>query len=151
MGHGNAQYDDNLLVELIARGDMTYEQIGREVGLSASCVGRVARGESRPELQPRIDAVTKAYAESARRLGRRLAHEAMTTLANLMNDPKQPAQVRRACALDILNHALGDPSRPQVSVTQSQAVLPGLTRERARALARLEGGPDDDDADEDEF
>jgi len=47
-------YDEDLLVELIARGDVSQTEIGRRVGVSRRTVWRIANGQSRPDLQQRI-------------------------------------------------------------------------------------------------
>ena len=67
--HRKKQYDDDLLVELIARGDMPRAKIARRVGLSRGSVQRIAAGLVRPELQPRIAAAVKGQRETAFRMG----------------------------------------------------------------------------------
>ena len=44
-----AEYDDEVLVEMLADGNYTYVQIAEELGLTETYVGKVARGERRPE------------------------------------------------------------------------------------------------------
>ncbi|GAH84277.1 unnamed protein product, partial [marine sediment metagenome] len=56
-GYRNKEYDDELLVELIARGNLSYCRIAERVGLSPGMVGKIARGESRLDLRPRIAAI----------------------------------------------------------------------------------------------
>jgi len=62
-------YDDNLLVDMIARGDQTYESIARDLGISRAAVRRIASGGMRPELQPRIAAAARAHRDQAHRMG----------------------------------------------------------------------------------
>ena len=62
-------YDDNLLIDMIARGDQTYESIARELGISREAVRRIASGRMRPELQPRIAAAARAHRDQAHRMG----------------------------------------------------------------------------------
>jgi len=64
-------YDDELMVELIARGDQTNESIARELGTNRETVRRIASGQLRPELQPRIAAAVKAHRDQAFRMGAR--------------------------------------------------------------------------------
>ena len=64
-------YDDDLLIDLIARGEQTYKSIGRQLGLAGQTVRRIASGEVRPELQPRIAAGARAHGDQAFRLGAR--------------------------------------------------------------------------------
>ena len=67
--HRKKQYDDDLLVELIARGDTSRAKIARRVGLSRGSVQRIAAGLVRPELQPRIAAAVKGQRDTAFRMG----------------------------------------------------------------------------------
>lgn len=63
------QYDDDLLVELIACGRLSYAEIGRRLGLNKTVVARIARGRLRPDLQTRIDAAARNYVLAARAPG----------------------------------------------------------------------------------
>ena len=65
-------YDDDLLVELIARGDSTKKQIAKRVGISHALVSDISSGRRRGDLQPRINVATRSYVrEARRRQGRR--------------------------------------------------------------------------------
>ena len=44
-----AEYDDGMLVEMLAGGNYTYVQVAEELGLTETYVGKVAGGERRPE------------------------------------------------------------------------------------------------------
>jgi len=66
-----AEYDDDALVDLLADGGRTYEQIAEELGLSEGYVAKVARGERRPELQRRLLSGRRGMIEEARRVGAR--------------------------------------------------------------------------------
>ena len=50
----NAKYDEELVVTLLAKGELTYAQIAKRVGITESMVGKIARGESRKDLHERI-------------------------------------------------------------------------------------------------
>jgi len=50
----NANYDDELLVDLLSGGGLTYAQIAEKVGLSMSMVGKIARGQCRTNLHTRV-------------------------------------------------------------------------------------------------
>ncbi len=65
-------YNDNQLVQLLARGELSDRQIAERLGLSPSQVGRIARGEKRPELQPRILAAMRETLKAAWKNGGRL-------------------------------------------------------------------------------
>ncbi len=47
-------YDEDLLVELIACGDVSQTEIAKRVGVSRRTVWRIANGHSRPDLQTKI-------------------------------------------------------------------------------------------------
>ena len=66
-------YEDDVLVDRLARGKCTQAEIGEELGLSEAYVGKVARGERRPELWRRIGMVREAMVTEARALGARHA------------------------------------------------------------------------------
>ena len=67
----NKEYDDDLLVELIASGQMPATRIARHVGISPTQVRRITRGLGRPELQARIHAAVRANEAEAHRLAAR--------------------------------------------------------------------------------
>lgn len=111
MGKPKKKYDDEELVLDIANGVMTYRQIGAKHGLAKGSIGRIARGECRPELQTRIDAATWGMHEQARRMGARLASAAMTCLGKIIADDSTAGhETRRKAAVDILKFVFGDVS-----------------------------------------
>ena len=69
----HVEYDDDLLVELIGRGETSFEQIARRVGISRGMVRKIARGELRADLLPRINAALRATLRRARATIRRQA------------------------------------------------------------------------------
>ena len=48
------KYDDDMMVELIVRGELSHAKIAEKVGVSRRTVWQVANGLSRPDLQRRI-------------------------------------------------------------------------------------------------
>ncbi len=64
-GRKTADYDDNLLVDLIARCELTNKQIADRVGLSTNMVAKIARGETRAELRSPITAAMRKYLRRA--------------------------------------------------------------------------------------
>jgi len=64
--------NDNQLVQLLARGELSDRQIADRLGLSPSQVSRIARGEKRPDLQPRICAAMRRNLKEAWKNGGRL-------------------------------------------------------------------------------
>ncbi len=67
--HRQKEYDDDRLVELLGDGTISHAKIAAEIGISKSMVSRIARGEARPDLQPRIQAIVRARREEFERLG----------------------------------------------------------------------------------
>jgi len=65
------QYDDEL-IELLGRGELADREIADRLGLSPSQVGRIARGEKRADLQPRICAAMRRNLKEAWKNGGRL-------------------------------------------------------------------------------
>ncbi|MHC4716061.1 MAG: hypothetical protein ACYS5V_03770 [Planctomycetota bacterium] len=118
-------YDDEQLVQAIARGDRTYEQIGEALGLSADHVRKIAQGQRRPALQPRIDAAVQGCLDQARRLGARMAVAAMTRLGRIIaGDTDRPAavlEVQRKAALDVLRIAFEWSDRKQQAQADAEA------------------------------
>ncbi|MHC4717962.1 MAG: hypothetical protein ACYS5V_13390, partial [Planctomycetota bacterium] len=116
---------DQELVEAIARGDRTYEQIGEALGLSADHVRKIAQGQRRPALQPRIDAAVQGCLDQARRLGARMAVAAMTRLGRIIaGDTDRPAavlEVQRKAALDVLRIAFEWSDRKQAAEAAAAA------------------------------
>ena len=64
-------YDEDLLVELIACGDVSQIEIAERVGVSRRTVWRIASGLSRPDLQTKIAATVEGYRQAAIRLAAR--------------------------------------------------------------------------------
>ena len=65
------KYDEDLLVELLGAGELTYSQIARRIGLTREMVWAIATGRKRPDLQPRIREARRHYRRQARRIGSR--------------------------------------------------------------------------------
>ena len=135
-------YSDNDLVILLAKGEKTYGQVAEAIGISEAMVAAISRGERRPELQEKINEACEGMLEQARRLGKRLASVAMGRLGSLVaKDSKAKSDVQRKAAVDILNHALGDPGKTEINVNQSQQNTPGMTAEDYEYLAERKKGP----------
>ena len=155
MGTGKRiNYDDTELCLDIARGEMTYAEMAAKHGISEALAGAIARGEKRPALQEKIALISEGLATQARRLGRRLAIVAMGRLGSLAaKDSEAPPDVQRKAAVDILAHAIGDPGKAEVKVTQNQTVRPGLANLppalKREVLTALDGPQVEADAAED--
>ena len=64
-------YDEDLLVELIASGDVSQTEIAERVGVSRRTVWRIANGQSRPNLQRKIADTVEGYRRETIRLAAR--------------------------------------------------------------------------------
>ncbi len=133
-------YDDEKLIEALAAAEKPYSQIAAAVGLSASTVGRIARGELRPELLPRINAAARAHFAGARRLGARGARHAVATLIELTGDADANIETRRKAAGDILKFA-ADGNDPDPAAAAGPKQFPGLTCDEYAEIAAKRGGP----------
>ncbi len=71
------QYDDNLLIELLGAGELTFRQIARRIGLTKEMVWGIATGRKRPDLQPRIREAQKYYRKQAQRIGSKWSAQLM--------------------------------------------------------------------------
>lgn len=134
-------YDDNLLVELLGRGEMTEENIAETVGISRSTVWRVANGLTRPELQSRIQAVVDGMLTEARRSGARWMRKLLAR--QISEGLEGQGETARKCREYVLNKLMDNTSDTPLQM-QDQLPTPGLTAEDYRAIAELKGGPRDD-------
>ena len=144
------QYDDELLIRLIARGDMTHTAIAEKVGIGRVMIGRILRGEKRPELLPKIQATVKEFRRRALRLGvRSLINMVARHIDEGLSKEADPTHARR-CREFAMKLFFGmdedEPAGPRPLPT------PGLTAEDYQAICKLKGGPvcDDDDHDYDD-
>ena len=73
MGRRKAADNDDALVDMLADGSKTYAQIGEALGLSEVHIGKIARGERRPQVLARLRLIRQAMRNEAGRLGARWA------------------------------------------------------------------------------
>jgi len=140
----NKEYDDELVVELIARGNLSYRRIAERVGVSPSTIRTIARGDSRPDLQERIAAVTGGIRKEAHRLGARWLKGllAQHIRDGLEGTGAHARKCREFAMTFIENHSDSGDARPTWRLP-----TPGLTDEDYEIIARLKGAPPDDDED----
>ena len=62
------EYDEDLLVELIACGDVSQTEIAERVGVSRRTVWRIANGHSRPDLQQKIADTVEGFRQATIRM-----------------------------------------------------------------------------------
>jgi transcriptional regulator with XRE-family HTH domain len=131
------KYDDDRLVELIARGQMSYAEIGQAVGLSEGYVGQIARGQHRPELQPRIEAISRGFLLEARMVGRRWARGLLSRHIRIGLDGE--GETARKCREFVMTRFLG---KSDVEDAPTHRPLPGLSEEELELIAQMKDGPE---------
>ena len=140
--HKQKEYDDDLLVHLIARGDMSHRLIGERVGISRSMVSYVASGRLRPELHRRIRETIEEFRNRARRLGAMsLVNLVARHVKEGLDEEADPDHARK-CREYAMNKFLDTP--PPQDAGPLPLPTPGLTSEDYEAIAKLKGGPSDD-------
>ncbi|MCP4375432.1 MAG: AsnC family protein [bacterium] len=58
-------YDDDMMIELIACAELSYAEIAEKVGVSRQTVWQIATNQSRPELQRKISATADGIRQAA--------------------------------------------------------------------------------------
>ena len=140
-------YDDDLLVDLIAKGELPYHEIARIVGLSPSSVAQMARGERRRSLRTRIGAAVKGMREEAHRLAARWLKGLLTR--HIRNGIEGKGEFARRCRKDLIDKLFDPDLLREIESDSGGGGLPtpGLTDEDYEAIAKLKGAPPDDDED----
>ena len=134
-----SEYDEDLLIELIARGEGNYQQIADRVGISRSMVSRIAHGHARKELQDRIAATIECFRTEAHRLGIRWLRPLLAK--HIKHGIEGDDEIARKCREYTLNAFLT--SSPNLK-EQQQGQYPSsasLTAEDYEAITKLKGGP----------
>jgi len=137
------EYDDQLLVELIARGEANCKQIADQVGISREMVSSIARGKRRRDLQKRIAMAIENHRRETNKLGARWLKSLLTK--HIRNGLAGDGETARKCREYALERFLG-PAEESPDQSDSQDLpAPGLTAEDYEAIARLKGGPAEDE------
>ena len=143
-------YDDDLLVELIASGQMSYVGIAKRVGTSRSNVWHIATGRRRPELQPRIRQAVRANRLEARRLAAKWLKALIGKhIKDGMEGDDEKARKCREFAINKFLEESDDEQDIASTSDEDQSRPPGLTADDYEAIAKLKDGPADDDQTED--
>ena len=120
------------------------------MGLGREMVGRIARGEARPELYARIQAAVQAFTEEARRLGAAWARHMMSR--HIKEGLEGKGETARKCREYVLNQVLGEPGHPITLINQYAYHRPDLTDlspgTKMLVLKELGGPLYDEDEDE---
>lgn len=138
-------YDDDLLVELLAAGGLSFKAISNEVGgVSAKMVGQIAKGERRPHLMERINRTFRANLRKTRNRG---AHRLVDLLDIHADSGKGDDESARKCREFLLKTFLEMPcDEPTVEAAEPPfANFMKLSAETRNRIAADLGGPEVDD------
>lgn len=143
-------YDEDLLVELIAAGQMSYAEIAKRVGIHRKSAWRIAVGRSRPDLQPRIRKAVQAHRVEARRLAAKWLKALIGKhIKDGMEGDDEKARKCREFAINKFLEESDDEQDANTAPDGDQLRPPGLTADDYEAIAKLKDGPADDDQTED--
>ena len=138
------QYDDDLLVELIAEGELSPPEIARKAQISRSAVLAIAAGGQRPDLQGRIKEAEEAYRRQARRMGARKLRELLRE--HIRHGMDGDGEHARKCREFAINKIWGQAEQEAPGDGSSSLPAPGLTAEDYEAISAMKGGPTDDES-----
>lgn len=131
-------YDEDLLIELISRGDLSTPEIARRTGLSRATVWRILAGKARSDLQPRI---RQAVADHQRQLNivtrRALGSLVSMHISQGLKGQDELARKCREFVIKLIWNGDEDDGDAACHVLPT----PGLTAEDYEAIAVLKGGP----------
>lgn len=147
-----ADYDDEALVEDLACGSYSQTQVAERHKLTTGMISLIASGQRRPELTRRIEQRMESYGQQAIALAKRAAAGAIAQLVAIAKDDDVGADTRRKAACDLMNYAVGDPSKSITNITQMQqaqvGVALGVTADEQNRyyeiIAAERGGPGDE-------
>ncbi len=136
------EYDDDLLVRLLAAGELTHTQIARRVGISSNMVWRIASGRSRPELQERIAELTRLYRTAARRLAAKWLRALLSK--HIKNGMQGSGETARKCREFTINKFLDDQVEEcTAKLDQGPRGLADLPEPLKTEVIKALGGPED--------
>jgi len=147
-------YDDDEMVELIAAGQLTHGEIAKRLGVSRGTVWRIMHGQSRPDLQGRVDGVVSGFGRDAWRLGVRWLKALVTRhiKVGLEGDGETARKCREFLVNMFVEDAAARPDAARVGFDSTSVFnsLVELSPElKARVIEEL-GGPRDNVSHEDE-
>jgi len=128
------EYDDDLLVELIAAGELGYVEIAERVGISRKIVSDVANARRRADLQPPINRAVRRHLEAARKAGMRTPG----------GQGERPPARARPCYRskdyddDLLVELIASGQLPATKIARRIGISPTQVRQIIRGLSRPE-------------
>jgi len=143
------RYDEDLMVEWIARGQLSQSEIARRLGVNRRTVWRIANGLARLDLQRRIDAVIEGIRREARRIGAKWCHALVTKHVKVgLEGDGETARKCRQYVLDSFLFDDGDrtwcPKPPKYKAKSPEEMLSPMDNlsEECKAMRIKElGGP----------
>ena len=150
--HHRKKYDDELLVALIAVGELPYAEIGRRVGISREMVCRIASGRGRPELSRRIGELIRVRRTSTRRLAAKWLKSLLSQ--HIRDGMADSSEMARKCREYVINKFLDDrvedeggesddARRPMLPMRSMTELSPKLKAAVLKELGGPEMGPED--------
>lgn len=136
-------YDDDLLVELIACGGFTAREIGKCVGLGRKMINHIVGGRRRKDLQERIFEAVMNNRRQAHRFGVRWLKPLLSK--HIRNGIEGDDETARKCREFALNRFLGEQDEQDKPPDTDQPLPTVLTADDYKALAKLKGGPREDE------
>ena len=139
-----AHYDENLLVEMLA-DDAPYAKIAQAVGLTASMVGKIARGSYRVNLSRRVEEILETRRQAVCDTAARRAADLMR--AHVEEGLKAGGETARKCREfileriiaqgdcdnDVLDTLLADSAKPTQPPADADAPAPAAPAPTAPA------------------
>ena len=135
-------YDDEELIDLLADGRASHQQIAQRLGIEIQTVAAIARGSERPELQADIERASIEMLRQTRRMARSYAKGLlMAQLTEAIKGEGEPARKAREFLLDRL--LTKDSGGDDAAASRAGLPLPGLTGQELEYLADRRQGPQD--------
>lgn len=140
MGGKPQGFDDEELIDLLASGRVSHEQIAQQLGIEVGTVAAIARGSERPELQIEVERASVETLRQARRMARSYTRSLLNAQLNeAIKGEGEPARKAREFLLDRL--LTKDPGIE--GPASGTASLPGLTGPELDFIAERRQGPRD--------
>jgi transcriptional regulator with XRE-family HTH domain len=137
------RYDENLLVELLARDHLSQREIARRVGVSESLVSQIASGRARPDLHERIGKWISTRRDDALRAGQTFIRPLLMTQLKVAME--EDGETARKCREFLLNRLLFAPPDSLASLKAGSEPpmpmeeIPGLEKKDIRAFYEFLG------------
>ncbi len=109
-------YDEDMLVELIACGEVSQTQIAERLGLSRQTVWRIANGQSRPDLQQKIADTVEGFRQETIRMAAKWLKPLLAKQIRVALEGD--GETSRKCREFLLSRILGFPLKEAARLTK---------------------------------